>query len=345
MFSRVLVPLDGSEEAERALPIAARLARASGGSLILVRVVRAPVEFELGVVPPAAWAPAAAPEEREGAAAYLDEVRQRDILAGISTATAVYAGPPAAMILTAATSYAADLIVLTSHGRTGMERWLLGSVAAEVVRESPIPALVLRGSTLAGGQEAQSSALSALVPLDGSRLAEAALQPALQLLAALAPSAPIALHLLSVVQPLPLTEAAPFAGGVAGEGQIMLTAADKAMLGEAEEYLCSITEQVRREASQLLPGRSVAVTWSARWNPDVAHTIVSVAELGSEGDGSAKQTSRLAPSDLIAMATHGHGGLRRWVMGSIADRVLHAAHLPLLVVRPPEVARHPSDGQ
>jgi nucleotide-binding universal stress UspA family protein len=345
MFNCVLAPLDGSAEAERALPIAARIARASGGSVALVRVVQAPAEFELGVVPPVTWAPAARSDEREEATAYLEGVRQQDILAGVPSTTAVYAGPPAAMILTAAASAGADLIVLTSHGRTGMARWLLGSVAAEVARESSAPALILRGSALADGLAAPHHTLSALVPLDGSPLAEAALAPALQLLGALADTAPVALRLLSVVQPLPLTETAPLAGGIPGEGQTLLTGVDTTMLGEAEEYLCSAAEQVQRNAAQLLPGRSISVTWTAVWNPDVAHAIVSLAEAGRAGEGSAHQMNRLAPSDLIAMATHGHGGLRRWVMGSVADRVLHATHLPLLVVRPPRVSRPPDSAR
>jgi len=358
MFTHVLVPLDGSSQAERALPIAVRIARASGSSVALVRVVRAPVEFELGMTPPATWAPAARPEEREEAAAYLEAIRLRDILAGMPTATVVYAGPPAQMILAAATSAGADLIVLTSHGRTGMARWLLGSVAAEVARESSVPVLVLRGSALgdtladalsegaagtgaagAARQAAHARPLSALVPLDGSLLAQDALRPALALLGALAGSSPVALHLLSVVQPLPMTETAPLAAGIPGEGRIVLTEVDKAMLGEAEEYLCAMEEQVQREAAQLLPGRSVVVTRSAVWNPDVAHTIVSFAQSGHDGEGTTPQASRLVPSDLIVMATHGHGGLERWVMGSVTDRVLHATQLPLLVVRPTSAAR------
>lgn len=344
MFTRVMVPLDGSAEAERALPVAIRIVRASGGSLLLVRVVRSLVEFELGVAPPATWAPAANPGERDEATAYLEEVRQRESLAGVSATTAVYAGPPAAMVLAAATNGGADLIVLTSHGRTGMARWMLGSVTAEVARESPIPVLVLRGSALVNALAEPSHPLSALVPLDGSPLAQAVLGPTLQLLGALAGTGPIALRLISVVVPLPLTETAPLGTGVAGEGQIVLTEVDRTMLGEAEEYLCTTAEQTQREASQLLPGRAVSVTWSALWSPDVAHTIVSAAGAGHDGLGSARQTTTLTSSDLIAMATHGYGGLQRWVMGSIADRVLHATQLPMLVVRPAAVGRPQAQG-
>lgn len=339
MFKQVLVALDGSQEAEKALPVAARLVRGSGGSLTLVRVVRAPVEFEVGAVLPATWAPASQPEERKEATAYLAALRLEPILADLPTTAAVYAGPPASMILAAAASHKADLIVLTSHGRTGMARWMLGSVAAAVARESSISTLVLRGQRETDLQEARKEPLAALIPLDGSRLAEAALRPALQLLGALAGSSPVALHLLSIVQPLPLTEAAPLAGGVSGEGQIVLTEVDKTMLGEAEEYLCSIAEQTQRDAGQLLPGRAVSITWSAVWNPDVAHTIVSIGESGRELAGTAQQASGLAPSNLIAMATHGHGGLQRWAMGSVTDRVLHATHLPMLVVRPQGTSR------
>jgi len=245
----------------------------------------------------------------------------------------------------------ADLIVMTSHGRTGMARWMLGSVAAELAREAQIPVFILRSSTTTppthqddarrrGGPQAEEEiaaggqALSALMPLDGSPLAEAALSPALQPLQALAGDAPLELHLLSIVEPLPLTTAAPFGGGVAAEGHALLTEVDSTMLGEAEQYLCATAERVQREVGSLTTGRSVAITWAAVWSPDVAHSILPTGEAGTSGEGSAGQTGALPPSDLIAMATHGYGGLRRWIMGSVADRVLHATSLPMLVVRP-----------
>jgi nucleotide-binding universal stress UspA family protein len=354
MYSTILVPLDGSSQAERAVAVAARIAQGTGGSIALVQVVPAPVEVESGAAPPAAWTPPARPEERDIAERYLASVRQAHIPAETPTQTHVVAGPPDAMIRAASVGLRAELMVMTSHGRTGLGRWLLGSVAAEVARESHIPVLVVRESALTRSlidhersPRAESSAggqrpLSALVPLDGSVLAEAALQTAVRLLAALADPAPVSLHLLAVVEPLPLTGAAALGRGVAGVGHVALTAADTTMLGEAEEYLCATAEQIKREAREIAPDCALAVTWAAVHGTDIAHTILTVAEGGlGDGEGSPHRT-QWPPSDMIAMATHGRGGFRRWGMGSVTDRVLHATHLPLLVVRPRAVAQTPS---
>jgi nucleotide-binding universal stress UspA family protein len=343
MDSTILVPLDGSSQAERAVPVAARIAQGAGGSIALVQAVRAPVEFESGAAPPATWTLAAHPGDRDTAMSYLAGVRQNQIPAETPTTTHVYAGPPAAMILAAGVGLGADLIVMTSHGRTGMTRWLLGSVAAEVARESRIPVFVVRKSTLTVALAAEDQRpLSALVPLDGSPLAEAALRPVVRLLSALAGSAPISLHLLAVVEPLPLTGTAALGRGVAGEGHVALTAADRTMLGEAEAYLCARAEQIQRDAQDILKGQAVSVTWAAVWSPDVAHTILTAAEAGLEDGEGALRAIHWPPSDVIAMATHGRGGLTRWVMGSVTDRILHATHLPLLVVRPAQIGENPN---
>ncbi len=354
MYSTILVPLDGSSQAERALPIAARIAQRSGCSIALVQAVRAPVEFESGAAPPALWALPVRPEERETAQRYLGHVRQRHIPAETPVQIHIVAGPPAAMIRAASVGLGADLIVMTSHGRTGLGRWLLGSVAAEVARESRIPVLVVRESALTRALTEQDRSrraalpaenqrpVSALVPLDGSPLAEAALRPALRLLGALGDPAPISLHLLAVVEPLPLTGTAALGRGIAGEGHVALTATDRTMLGEAEQYLCAIAEQMQRDTQDILRGQTLSVTWAAAWSTDVARTILTAAEAGLEDGEGALHATHLPPSDVIAMATHGRGGLARWVMGSVTDRVLHATHLPLLVVRPPAVTQTPS---
>jgi nucleotide-binding universal stress UspA family protein len=111
------------------------------------------------------------------------------------------------------------------------------------------------------------------------------------------------------------------------------------MLGEAEEYLRATAEQVEHEARGLAPGCALSVTWAAIHGTDVAHTILKVAEARLDEEESALRPIHWPPSDLIAMATHGRGGLRRWMMGSVTDRVLHATRLPLLIARPAEVAQ------
>src|SRR5262245_58898575 len=217
MLRHILIPLDGSDLAERAIPVAARIAPATeGGEISLVRIVRAPAEFETSVTPTTVWAPAADEDERREAAKYLREVAQRPELSGLAVAERIYAGPPSATLLMAARSLGVDLIVMTSRGRSGVTRWLLGSVAEGVARESPAPTLIVRAE-----KDAAAMALggAGLVPLDGSPLAETAIEPAAWLAAALAnggKGGSASLHLLYVVQPLPLTATAPLGYGVQG---------------------------------------------------------------------------------------------------------------------------------
>ncbi len=114
---------------------------------------------------------------------YLQQIAERDDLADIALETQRLVGVIAPTILSTAQSSHADLIVMSSHGYTGFKRWSLGSVAQKVVRHSPVSVLVLReGATLPTQAQGSSTMLSVLVPLDGSELAEAAIQPAAQLL-------------------------------------------------------------------------------------------------------------------------------------------------------------------
>ena|SRR5690348_17240317 len=134
MFKRILVPLDGSERAERALPIAARLARAYDSSVFLVRVLGT----EPTSVPTAPARPLTEPfgeTDRSVAESYLEGVAGSELLSGISVHTEVPVGLVSPSILSAASNKYASIIVMCSHGYTGVRRWwMLGSVSAKVAR-------------------------------------------------------------------------------------------------------------------------------------------------------------------------------------------------------------------
>jgi nucleotide-binding universal stress UspA family protein len=97
----------------------------------------------------------------------------------------------------------------------------------------------------------------------------------------------------------------------------------------AKTYLAAVQERVQGTFKDL----KLSITWSVARNADVADAIIGMAEHGEEGKG----MERLGGCDLIAMATHGRGGLQRWVMGSVTERVLGATRLPMLIVRPQQV--------
>ncbi len=312
MFQRILVPLDGSFRAEQALPVAARIARATGGSLLLVQVVSPPVDYSGGLSP----VPLMNEQEIESDIAavtnYLRAVITSQALAGIPTSIEVQFGFPAQQLIAAAESRGVDLIVVCSHGRTGFTRWALGSVAYTLVHQSTVPVLVLRESEAASllPRSDKPRALRALVPLDGSPLAEAALTPAAHLVAALADPSYGALHLAQVVKPFETTVAEGFVSELNEEAR-----------SRASTYLATATQRLQASESTL----SLLITSQIVLEADVTSALLTLAEHGGEGG-----------CDLIAISTHGRGGLERWVMGSVTERLLNTVHVPMLIVRPPK---------
>jgi nucleotide-binding universal stress UspA family protein len=299
MFQRLMVPLDGSSLAEQALPVAARLAKATGGSLLLVQVVSLPIDYSGGLSPVPVMTQEIVDSELQRATNYLATIVQQPQLAGIDVATDVLYGFPAQQLAQTAEAHECDLIVLCSHGRTGLSRWALGSVALSLIHQSTVPILVLHQPGDVPPM-ALGHALSALVPLDGSALSEAALAPAEQLVSALSAPALGTLHLSQVVSesnPAVLEEA----------------------LQQARQYLATTVAHLQQTAQPL----HLTFTTSVERESDVASALVKLAEKEGAGGGG-----------LIAISTHGRGGLQRWVMGSITERILTITKLPLLIVRP-----------
>ncbi|MEO7021196.1 MAG: universal stress protein [Ktedonobacteraceae bacterium] len=319
MFKRILVPLDGSPRAEQALPVAARLAQASGGSIHILQVIKIVVPY-YGGMPPVLFVPEQSVEtEMAQATNYLNTVAASSVLIGIHTTTEAMIGLPAQSILATAESQGVDLIVLCSHGRTGFIRWMLGSVAHTLAHESTIPTLVLPESEPASLLSNTDPARPpyALVALDGSEFAEAALIPAAHLVTALAASAPGALHLAQVVKIFPAT---------AEEG--FVSERNEEAVQHARTYLAQVTERLQTTIQDL----KLSITSSVELEKDVSSALLHLAEHGGEG----KEAEGVSRCNLIALSTHGRGGLERWVMGSVTERLLTSAIVPMLIVRPPK---------
>lgn len=325
MFQRILVPLDGSTRAEQALPVAARLARAAGGSLLLVRVVHPPVEYSGGLAPVPLVNAQAIEAEMASATEYLHSVAASSALHGIDTRVEVLFGFPVQHLLVFAEAPGIDLVVLCSHGRTGLTRWVLGSVAHALVHQCPVPLLVLRQDSPSSAYANATGPFRTLVPLDGSKLAEAALCPAAQLTAALAGPGQGILHISQVVKIYPTTADEGFVSELNDEAR-----------ERASHYLSKVEERMGPETQTL----RLSLTHSVELASDVAGALVTLAEHGEHGEyaehgkGGAEGAEATSPCDLIAISTHGRAGLERWVMGSVTERVLHTTTLPLLIVRP-----------
>ncbi|MCS6774784.1 MAG: universal stress protein [Anaerolineae bacterium] len=157
MFKRILVPLDGSQFAEGALPYAQMLARCGGGEIELLRVAVHPSNY-IYVSDPGALADLYE-SDRAHCEDYLRRVAARVTAeTGVPTVIAVREGVVADSILDYAEDTGADLIVMTTHGRTGMERWLLGSVAERVVRGAKMPVMLIRPNAILGAESATQAA-------------------------------------------------------------------------------------------------------------------------------------------------------------------------------------------
>ncbi|HZR98901.1 MAG TPA: universal stress protein [Chloroflexota bacterium] len=297
-----IVPLDGSERAEAALPWAALLARTQGLPLVLLRVV--PPAY---LVAPGfdGALPYLSPEtydrleaaEREAAASYLAAVQARLAADGIAVETVTRTGLPAETILDVADERGAAAIVLATHGRGGLTRLVLGSVAERVVAQATTPLLLVRAAEGAVSRPAELSRL--LVPLDGSALAERALD----LAAAIAPPGATRL-LLRVVAPV--ERAMP---GVGAAGTYIDVEATERATAAADAYL----DEVR----QRLSAGGYAVQTAVRRGQPAAEILAAARE---------------AAASLIVLSTHGRTGPRRWLLGSVADAVVRGADSPVFLV-------------
>jgi nucleotide-binding universal stress UspA family protein len=323
MFQHLLVPLDGSSRAEQALPVAARLARVSGAAITLVTVVDLAHEALLYQMAEPSLSPQVIDQDLTEARAYLDRVSQRSDLAGVSLDKQVDLGNPALKILSRAEAEIArpiDLIVMSSHGYTGIKRWLLGSVAEKIARHASVPVLILReGEPLRTHARFDGmNALRALVPVDTSARAQDAIPPAAQLVAALSEPEHGHLQLTQIVVP-------PEQAGATKREEV---------LREAEQNLEAIGQSIREGlVAQVGPDLHLTISWAVSIDSDIAEGIVRMAENGER----VTDASGAERCDLIAMTTHGATGLHRWAVGSITERVLHATRLPLLIVRPADI--------
>lgn len=333
MFHRIIVPLDGSSRAEQAIPVAARIARASNGSIILLQVVTVPFEVGSQVVPLSGYSSTTLDNDINAAKDYLATVARRDELDGIGSKMKILTGTAAQKILEVVEDEQADLIVMCSHGDTGFKRFMLGSVAQSVARHSTVPVFVLRedGSVPVSSYPDHLRplrAMMAVVALDGSSLAEAAILPAASLVMALAAPARGSLQLTRVVQ-LPIkVRGTGEAGQHTNRESVEMQTRDEA-IRVAKTYLGRLIDQL---SSGPLKDTDITLTWSVAIGHDVAETLIKAAETGEDVEG----TSVFGGCDLLVLATHGRGGLERWVLGSVTEEILGATRLPVLIVRPKE---------
>jgi nucleotide-binding universal stress UspA family protein len=300
MFRSLLVPLDGSVFGEYSLPFALGIARRGGAAVQLLRV-HVPLD-DFSVLPAVDSGPDEWIKDQEGA--YLEGILRRCQHAApeVQMSTALLEGFPSDVLREQSSKV--DLVVMATHGRGPASRFWLGSVADALVRTAGGPLLLLRP-----GEQPFSTALAPpfhhlMIPLDGSDLAEQALEPALQLGRLMEAN----YTLLRVVKPFVMLD--PNLGWPA------MTGVDEKLtrqgLDEAQGYLDRIAAPLR--------GQGMTVQTRTLLHTHPADAIL--------------EETRKQGADILALATHGRGGIRRLLLGSVADKVLRGGTIPMLVCRP-----------
>jgi nucleotide-binding universal stress UspA family protein len=148
MYQRIVVPLDGSELAEKALPEAEQIARLTGAPIHLMRVIdltQLPWYGQFGMAMEYAAVEREVGDESTAAATYLENIARRFADSGLTVNTEVRRGRAARELV--AVAKPGDVIVIATHGRGGITRWFLGSVAEDLLRHSPVPILLIRPET------------------------------------------------------------------------------------------------------------------------------------------------------------------------------------------------------
>jgi len=304
MIKSILVPLDGSAFSEQALPWAACLSKVAGAHLELVRV-HDPVPPWTIATEGAVAATAVDPSIRDAEEQYMANCAARLEEGGFTGVTRqLLDGDVVEQIASHAEDNAFGLVVLATHGRGALSRLWLGSVSDALVRRLTVPVLLIRpteGTAIPPAERFRK----VLVALDGSTESESAIGPAL----ALVDPKQCEVVLLRVVPPVPIA-------GEAGMGSALPlddTLTDS-LTAQAEAYLGSVAGRIRSPA--------IKVATRVVVEPGVAQAILHEATL--------------ADAELLALATHGARGLRRMVLGSVADKVLRGADRPVLLTRVPD---------
>jgi nucleotide-binding universal stress UspA family protein len=319
MLKRILVPLDGSLLAEKALRVAARMARATNGTIVILRVIGEPTTYTPYMYgADMAQNPQLAQDmidlEQDTAETYLKDIASVDLLTGIQVDSTIIPGSAGISILDTAKEERADVIVMCSHGETGFKRFALGSVAQYVSRHSSIPVLVIHGDDQDPFSLSTSTShpVTALVALDGSELAEGVIEPAAYVVAALAEQNQGTLLLSTVANK---------------QAESVKRGSEEFMRDGAKKYLAAMVDRLQGSDAGKL---NLTIGWAITESKDVANALIEAAENGKVVESSMEYSV----SDLIAIATHGRGGFKRLMTGSVTESILGKTSLPMLIVRP-----------
>lgn len=304
MYARMLVPLDGSILAEQVLPYVSCIGKGLSARVDLLRVFE-PADERLIDPAKRLYLDRLSAALRDQAGDYLARVAAPLQQEGLTVAWTTREGNPAEYIVREAENDPGTIIAMATHGRSGVGRWLLGSVADKVLHAASAPLLLIRPRE-PPLLEAQLD--SVIVPLDGSPLAEQALPHAVRLAQALS------LKVLLVRVAPTLTELYEYSVYFGSRSSSI----SEEVKADALDYIRQVAHRVGQQHTLTIEERLL------RDSP--AGAIVGLA--------------RDTPNSLVMVTTHGRSGIGRWVLGSVTDRVVRHSGGPVLVIRavrePPE---------
>ena len=305
-MKRILVPLDGSEFAEQALSPAAALAMRHGAEIHLLSVVSTVPPVPGSFADPALF-PGWVGREKTRVRGYVEQAAAKVTARSeeLTIEAHVSAGRVGETISNVAEELDVDLVVLTTHGRGRFARTWLGSTADELVRGLERPILLLPPTE---NVFEENRIRHVMVPLDGSEAAEAVLDVL-----------PLVLRAAEGVR---LTLASVVEEGFAGPVAYLPHAISEESFREqrrksAEAYLATISQRVEHEGVGMLETRVLTAH-------DAAHGLLRFCKENEV--------------DVLALSTHGRGGVARFLLGSVADKLVRGTRIPLLITRRPSVA-------
>ena len=306
MFKRILVPLDGSPLAEKSLPYAEDMAAHLGSEIMLVNVA-SPLERMYKPDYQAYKSRTAADmEQRIKKSAHLPGGEKIKVVSSVINTEGILMHP-AEHIVNYAEKNNVSVIIMATHGRTGIGRWALGSTATKVVRAAKCPVFLVR----AGSSIPKVHLSKILVPLDGSPAGEASL-PYIEYLAKKFGST---VSLLGVVETiyeiLPSSVQMNYYGG-AGLIRVPYTEEQmKPFVDATEKYLKAVKEKLQTQGIE------------ASYTTDVGNPGETIIE-----------AEKASGATMVAMSVRGHSTAGAFDYGHVADQVLHAGTLPILMVKP-----------
>ncbi|MBM4446862.1 MAG: universal stress protein [Chloroflexi bacterium] len=287
-YRRVLVPLDGSELAERAIPYAKTIARIKGSELILFTVSIAAVE-----------------QLDRPMKAYLELNAQELQSQGIKASTAIAYGNVADEIISFADKNNIDLIIISTHGYSGIKRWVLGSVARKVLYGTCVQVLLIKSKA---PKASQVELKKLLLPLDGSPFSEAP---------------------IPFIEELTKGTEAEIVLTVVCEPPLVPSYGDRPINPTWEKHRDKLWTETQQQASEYL--KKVKTRLEKQGIKVKSQAIPG--DLGKVAE-SIMQVAQKEKVNLIAMTTQGRTGISRWVYGSVATRIVEESLQPVMLIRP-----------